>query len=216
MTKAPSLTQASADAGPTAIGKLTSNYTTFLKLLMTQLQNQDPSSPMDTNQFTTELVQFSSVEQQINTNSSLSQLIQLTQSGALLQGSALVGHNVAVSGIDMPVQNSAGHIQFMAQSAGPVTVSVYSSTGSHLGDSLVQAQKGVNPWDWNATDGSAVIQPDGAYKIVVRSTDSSGIKTDLPFTAIAKATGVTKNGTTLQLQLGTVTTDLANVQSVLN
>jgi flagellar basal-body rod modification protein FlgD len=216
MTKAPSLTQASADAGPTAIGKLTSNYTTFLKLLMTQLQNQDPSSPMDTNQFTTELVQFSSVEQQINTNSSLSQLIQLTQSGALLQGSALVGHNVAVSGIDMPVQNSAGHIQFTAQSAGPVTVSVYSSTGSHLGDSLVQAQKGTNPWDWNATDGSGVIQPDGAYKIVVRSTESSGIKTDLPFTAIAKATGVTKNGTTLQLQLGTVTTDLANVQSVLN
>src|SRR5689334_9099418 len=57
---------------------LSSNFGDFLNMLMTQLKNQDPSSPLDSNQFTQELVSFSSVEQQINTNNSLTQLIQLT------------------------------------------------------------------------------------------------------------------------------------------
>jgi flagellar basal-body rod modification protein FlgD len=216
VSKAPTPTQAASDTGSTALGKLTSNYSTFLKLLMTQLQNQDPSSPMDTNQFTTELVQFSSVEQQINTNSSLTQLIQLTQSGALLQSSALVGHSVAVSNSDMPVQNGTGKIQFTAPASGSVSVSVYDSTGRHMGDSLVQPTKGINEWSWKASDSNGKTQPDGPYKIVVRGIDTSGAISNLPFTAIGLATGVTKNGTTLQLQLGKMATDFSNVQAVLN
>ena len=215
-SKAPTAIQAASATGSTALGQLTGNYSTFLKLLMTQLKNQDPSSPMDTNQFTTELVQFSSVEQQINTNSSLTQLIQLTQSGALLQSSSLVGHNVSVSNSDMPVQNGAGKIQFTTAAAGPVAVSVYDSAGKHLGDKLVQASKGLNDWAWNATDATGTQQPDGAYKIVVQATDSAGATTSLPFNAIGLATGVAKNGTALRLQLGKITTDFGNVQSVLN
>ena len=73
--------QSSATAPQTglALTALSGNFGDFLKLLMTQLQHQDPTSPLDTNQFTSELVQFSAVEQQINTNTSLTKLIQLTQ-----------------------------------------------------------------------------------------------------------------------------------------
>ena len=66
-------TTATKSTGSAALNSLSANFGDFLKLLMTQLQNQDPTSPLDTNQFTTELVQFSSVEQQINTNTSLTQ-----------------------------------------------------------------------------------------------------------------------------------------------
>jgi flagellar basal-body rod modification protein FlgD len=76
---APASGNAVSQTGTTALGSLTSNFSDFLSLLMTQLQHQDPSSPMDASQFTSELVQFSSVEQQINTNGNLTQLIQLTQ-----------------------------------------------------------------------------------------------------------------------------------------
>src|SRR5512135_1938062 len=82
---------AAPPAGNTALTSLSANFGDFLKLRMTQLQNQDPTSPLDTNQFTTELVQFSSVEQQINTNTSLTQLIQLTQAGEVMQASAMTG-----------------------------------------------------------------------------------------------------------------------------
>src|SRR4029077_6144872 len=85
---------ASATANP--LVSLTSNFSDFLNLLMTQLRNQDPSSPMDANSFTSELVEFSSVEQQINTNTSLSQLIQLTQAADVTQATAILGKQVTV------------------------------------------------------------------------------------------------------------------------
>lgn len=202
--------------GNAALSKLTSNYSDFLKLLMTQLKNQDPTSPMDTNSFTTELVQFSSVEQQINTNTSLTQLIQLTQSGQLLQSSSMVGHTLAVSGTDMPVQNGTGRIQFSATSTRPVTVAVYDSAGTLLSDSAVNSTSGTNKWSWNATGPNGSKRPDGAYKVVVTGTDTTGASVALPFSVLGQATGVVRNGTALQLQMGAVTTDFANVQSVLD
>src|SRR5262249_10208809 len=68
-----------AAANSNAASQLAGNFDEFLKLLTTQLQHQDPLSPLDPNQFTQELVQFSSVEQQIQTNTSLSTLISLQQ-----------------------------------------------------------------------------------------------------------------------------------------
>src|ERR1051325_236388 len=59
--------------------QLSSNFDTFLTLLTTQLQNQDPLQPMDSNQFTQQLVEFSQVEQQINSNQNLESLISLTK-----------------------------------------------------------------------------------------------------------------------------------------
>lgn len=205
-----------AGSGSAAQGQLTTNYQTFLNLLMTQLQNQDPTTPMDTNQFTTELVQFSSVEQQINTNTSLTQLIQLTQSGELVQSSAMVGHTLAVANTDMPVQNGTGKIDFTATAPGQVTVAVSNSAGTLLGDSTVPVTKGPNTWSWNAVDANGNTQPDGAYKVVVTATDGAGASKVLPYDAIAKATGVVKNGSALQLQLGPVVTDFSNVQSVIS
>ena len=213
---APTAAQAAAATGSSAITALTGNYKTFLNMLMTQLKNQDPTSPMDTNQFTTELVQFSSVEQQINTNSSLTQLIQLTQSGDLLQSSAMVGHTVAAGNTDMPVQNGSGQIQFTAAGAGPVSVTVFDSAGKNLGTSAVTATAGVNAWSWNAQDSNGTTQPNGDYKVVVTSTNAAGTSTTLPTDAVGVATGVVANSGTLQLQMGAVTTDFSNVQAVLN
>ena len=118
----PTATQAASNA-------LSGNFQTFLQMLMTQLQNQDPTSPMDTNAFTSQLVQFSSVEQQINTNSSLTQLIQLTQASGVLQSTAMVGHRVSVTSDHLALQNGAASVQFTAPGAGPVAVAVYNDSG---------------------------------------------------------------------------------------
>jgi flagellar basal-body rod modification protein FlgD len=205
-----------SSSGSTALSSLTDNYQTFLNLLMTQLQNQDPTSPMDTNQFTTELVQFSSVEQQINTNTSLTSLIQLTQSGQVMQSSAMIGHTVTVNSTEMPVQNGTGQIRFTAASAGPVTISVFDSQGNSLGNSTVNAAKGTNAWSWNAVAGNGTTEPDGPYNVTVTSTDATGKSTSVPFVVVGTATGVTKNGSTMDLQMGETSVDFSNAQSVLN
>jgi len=97
-------------------------------MLMTQLQNQDPTSPLDTNQFTSELVQFSSVEQQINTNNSLTQLIQLTQAGEVMQSSAMMGKAVTVQSSQLALQNGQAAVNFTAPAAEPVSIVIGSPT----------------------------------------------------------------------------------------
>jgi flagellar basal-body rod modification protein FlgD len=202
--------------GTNALSQLSNNYNSFLTLLTTQLKNQDPTSPMDSNTFTTELVQFSSVEQQINTNTSLTQLIQLTQNTGVIQSSSMVGHKVALNTTTLPLQNGTAELQFTATGAQPATISIYDSKGINVGTSTVQSVAGTNTWNWNGTDGNGNTLPDGSYTAAVNSTDASGKSTALPFKVIGTATGVQKTGTTLSLQVGSLTTDFANVTSVLN
>src|SRR5882762_11294471 len=87
----PSSAQAAATAATPA---LAGNFNDFLKLLTTQLQHQDPTSPLDPNQFTQELVQFASVEQQIQTNTSLTSLISLQQNAQTTSALNFLGHSV--------------------------------------------------------------------------------------------------------------------------
>src|SRR5580698_3423462 len=125
----PSTGNAIAQTGTSALSSLSSNFSDFLSLLMTQLQNKDPTSPLDSNQFTSELVQFSSVEQQINTNTSLTQLIQLTQGGEVMQASAMTGKQVTVQSTQVPLQSGQGTINFTAPGVEPVAIAIYNSSG---------------------------------------------------------------------------------------
>ena len=72
---------APADATSKGIASLADNFNTFLALLTTQLKNQDPTSPLDSNQFTQQLVQMTGVEQQLNGNTLLKQLVANTSNG---------------------------------------------------------------------------------------------------------------------------------------
>ena len=77
---------------------LAGNFQTFLTLLTTQLQNQNPLDTLDTNQFTQQLVQFAGVEQQLKTNDSLSQLVTLQQTTQATQALGFVGKTAVVDG----------------------------------------------------------------------------------------------------------------------
>jgi flagellar basal-body rod modification protein FlgD len=199
-----------------ALSSLSSNFGDFLKLLMTQLQNQDPSSPLDTNQFTSELVQFSSVEQQINTNTSLTRLIQLTQAGEVMQGSSMTGKRVTVSSDHMPLQNGQGTIQFTAPAAEPVDIAIYNDSGAKLSDSMLMATKGSNTWTWNGTTSSGSTVPDGSYKVAVTGANADGTTSALTFSVIGTATGVQSQSNGMQLQLGALSVDFSKVQAVGN
>src|SRR5947207_10974286 len=78
--------------------RLADNFQTFLTLLTTQLKNQNPLDPLDTNQFTQQLVQFAQVEQQLKSNDQLSTLVALQKTAQQTQALAFVGMKVAVEG----------------------------------------------------------------------------------------------------------------------
>jgi flagellar basal-body rod modification protein FlgD len=195
---------------------LSSNFGDFLQMLMTQLQNQDPTSPMDTNEFTSELVQFSGVEQQINTNSSLTQLIQVTQGSEMMQAAAMDGKHITVQANQIALQNGTGTLNFTTSTAEPVAIAITNAAGQAVYSTTLTSTAGQNNWTWNGQDNNGNQLPDGAYNVAVEAANASGTATAVPFTVTGTATGVQSVNNTVQLQLGAVTVPFSAVQSVGN
>jgi flagellar basal-body rod modification protein FlgD len=201
-------------AGTTALSSLNGNFNNFLSLLMTQLKNQDPSSPMDSNQFTTELVQFSSVEQQISTNTSLTQLIQLGQANQIEQSASMLGKPVTATSSQLTLQNGASDINFNTKTAQPVAIAVYNSAGSQIQTASLTTTAGANSWKWNGQAADGTTMPDGAYSVTVTSLGANGTTAQVPFTVTGTATSVQNNAGTVQVQMGGLTLPFSSVQSV--
>jgi len=194
---------------------LTGNFDNFLRLLMTQLKNQDPTSPLDTNQFTSQLVQFSSVEQQINANANLKQLIQLTQGAQVLQASSVVGKHLVVTADHLPLQDGSGQVNFTVAAARPVAISITTDTGARIRDSVMNASAGDNRFVWDGRNNAGTRVPDGSYRIAVLGVNPDGTTAALPFTVQGLATGMSQQNNAVSLQMGTQPVAFTAVQQVL-
>jgi len=215
-TSSASTSSAISQTGTNALAGLSSNFSDFLSLLMTQLQNQDPSSPMDSNTFTTELVQFSGVEQQISTNSDLTSLIQLTQASQIEQSASMIGKPVTVTSSQLSLQNGTAAINFNTTAAEPVGIAVYNSTGAQVQTATLTSTAGANTWTWNGKNASGATMPDGAYSVTVNSIGTTGAASAVPFTVTGTATSVMNNAGTVQVQMGGLTLPFSSVDSVGN
>jgi flagellar basal-body rod modification protein FlgD len=169
-------TSTSATASTTGIDSNTiaGNFQTFLTLLTTQLQNQDPLSPLDTNQFTQQLVQFAQVEQQLKSNDELGQLVSLQQTAQNTQALELVGQTVGVTGSTAPLSNGQAtwNLQVPKPATGSVTIT--SSTGQTVFTGNYQMDAGNQPFVWDGKDNNGLQWPDGNYTLAVTAQDASG------------------------------------------
>ena len=209
-----STSSAIAQTGTTALGSLSDNFSSFLSLLTTQLQNQDPTSPLDSNQFTSELVQFTSVQQQIDTNSDLTQLIQLTQASQVEQSSALIGKPVTVTSSQLSLQNGTAAINFNTAASEPVGIAIFNTEGVQVQTASVTSSAGANTWTWNGQAANGITLPDGPYTVTVNAIGVSGATSAVPFTVTGTATSVQNNAGTVDLQLGGLTLPFSAVDSV--
>src|SRR5438552_9222139 len=105
---------------------LAGNFQTFLTLLTTQLQNQNPLDPLDTNQFTQQLVQFASVEQQLKTNDQLTTLVSLQQTAQSTQALTFVGKTAVVDGSTAALSNSSATWELNVPTNSNVNISITS------------------------------------------------------------------------------------------
>ncbi len=195
-----------------ASGSIAGNFNTFLTLLTTQMKNQDPTAPLDANQFTSQLVQFASVEQQINANTNLQTLIGLASSTALSQAASMVGHTVAVESASMPVQNGTGRLQFSLAAAQPLDISVANAAGAEVYRGTLAGVQGANAWTWDGKGSNGTRQPDGAYSVKLSASD--GAKTEVPFTVIGTVTGASASGATPSLSIGPLSVPMSAVRNV--
>jgi flagellar basal-body rod modification protein FlgD len=208
-TSANGTAASAAVSGTSTLTQLAGNFTDFLSLLTTQLQNQDPTSPMDTSQFTSQLVQFTGVAEQINTNQTLTQLLTATVSQQLTQASSLVGQQVTFTGGTLPLQNSTAKVDFQTTGAEPVQVAVSDASGNVVQTATVNAVAGANTWTWNGTGPNGTTLPDGAYTVAVTNAGTA-----VPFQAVGTVTGAEQANQSVQLMFGSTAVPFGNVVSL--
>jgi flagellar basal-body rod modification protein FlgD len=215
MTVAPTSSTGNSSAPPAAnsasntdpMNELSGNFSTFLTLLTAQLKNQDPTSPMDSNSFTQQLVMYSQVEQQIDTNTNLNTLIGQGVSNAALMTNSYLGKNVSVTnGMASLTQGAAGWTYNLASDAVKASMTVTNA----------DTDEGNHSFAWDGKDNSGNQQNDGAYTLSVTAVDSAG---NAVTTAIASAGTVTQidlTGTTPQLIIGNMEVGLSDIAAVAN
>jgi flagellar basal-body rod modification protein FlgD len=184
----------------------------FLKLLVTQLQNQDPLSPMDNAQLTSQIAQINTVSGIATLNTSVqglsSQFLQMQS----LQGASLVGKNVIVPGNKLDIADGTAQGGFeLTSAADAVKMEVLSPAGQVLDTVAMGAQSaGMHSFNWAA----------GSYTntsgLTFRITATSGATT-LTSTALMRDTvdAVSTSGSTLQLELDRAgTVDYSTVRAI--
>ena len=162
-------------------GTLAANFQTFLTLLTTQLQNQNPLDPLDTNQFTQQLVQFASVEQQLKTNDQLSTLVSLQQTTQSTQALGFVGKTAVVDGSAAAMSNSQAAWLLDVPKDSTVNISITNSAGQtvYSKDYAISAGDGQSfTWDGKGNDGTQ--WPAGYYTINASGKDTAGNNIGIP------------------------------------
>ncbi|MCV6576135.1 MAG: hypothetical protein OIF58_10405 [Cohaesibacter sp.] len=167
-------TNSSSAADQTA---LIGNYETFLTLLTTQLKNQSPLDPMDANQFTQQLVQYSSVEQQIKANKQMESLVAMTTATNALNSLKFVGQNVTLDGTHGTL--SAGQPlewKFTAPKEGTMDVIIRNLAGNVVRtEAGVDIKSGEQTYSWNGKTNDGAFLPSGSYKIEFKAKDKNDV-----------------------------------------
>ena len=170
-----SAANSAAAANALANTQIAGNFQSFLQLLTTQLQNQNPLSPLDTNQFTQQLVEFAGVQQQINTNDSLATLVSLQQTAQSTQALGFVGKTAIVKGNTAALTNSEAGWLLNVPTNSTVNISIANSAGVTVFSKDFAASAGDNQvFGWNGLGSDGTQQPDGNYTLSATAKDSNG------------------------------------------
>jgi len=165
-----------AAAAASAVGAptITQNFDKFLQLLTTQLKNQNPLDPLDTNQFTQQLVQFAQVEQQINMNQSLSALIALQTATQASAAMGFLGSTVVVNGDTSALTVGKATWSFSADRPATATVNIKNASGEVVFTETRTISAGRQDYTWNGRGTNGLAMPDGNYTISITAKDATG------------------------------------------
>ena len=204
-------------AATTAQGQLATNFDTFLQLLTTQLKNQDPTAPMDSTQFTQQLVMFSQVEQQIDTNNYLQNLISTVQGQSNNLAMSYLGRNVVLTNGNGVLSNgSADWTYGLANAASATTLTLTDSSGKVVYSTSGETAAGVHDLSWNGKDGNGIQLPDGMYTLTVSSTASDGTAVAASVASKGLVSGIDLSGSNPQLVIGSAEVPLSSATLVTN
>jgi flagellar basal-body rod modification protein FlgD len=192
----------------TATTGIADNFQTFLTLLTTQLQHQNPLDPLDTNQFTAQLVQFAGVEQQLKQNDQLKSLIAIEKGAQATQALVYVGNNVAVDGSSVKFDGSATW-NLNSPVAATAKLTITDATGQTAYSGNFSLNKGPSSFQWDGVGSDGTQWPAGTYKMTATYKDSAGAEVAVPteIQGIVDSVDLTASPPLLSIGGKTYTTD---------
>jgi flagellar basal-body rod modification protein FlgD len=219
-TQSPAAGTPGSAAGSSSMSQLSGNFNTFLTLLTSQLKNQDPTSPMDSNAFTQQLVMYSQVEQQIGTNTNLKTLIGqgTTQLGAY--ATSYLGKAVSVTNGNASLNNGAANWTYsLDTTASSNTLTVTDANNKIVYSGKGETGSGSHQFNWNGKDNNGNQLPDGTYKLTVsaKALDGAAVTSQVASAGLVSEIDMTSG--TPQLLIGGMKIglgDIANVANVTN
>jgi flagellar basal-body rod modification protein FlgD len=202
-----------ARSGP----RLPADLGTFLTLLTTQLRNQDPGKPMDTEQLTQQLVQFATVEQQLAGNQILQSLLNLQQAGQLAQSATLIGRRVTVESDTLPLQAGRAEVALPAAgSARRAVIEIRDSAGQLVRSETVTLGAEARRWIWDGRDARGTQRNDGAYRVTVAGRAEDGTAVPLASAVTGQVTGAARLDGALVLRMGAATVGFERLRELPN
>lgn len=156
-------------------GALADNFDTFLTLLTEQLKNQDPLSPLDSNEFVGQLVEFSGVEQQIAQNRNLESLIGLNAASSATSAVGFIGKEAEVLSTTAELSNGAATWDYATDTdAASVSLLVKDENGKIVFQTEGNAAAGNHNFVWDGEDNNGQALPDGLYDLEASALDANG------------------------------------------
>lgn len=161
-----------------AAKKLAQDMNTFLTMLTTQLKHQDPLSPMESNEFTNQLVQFANVEQAIATNTNLETLIGMQQQVQLANATGYVGQRIQAITNGLPLQGGQAEAAYTTPvDTSKVEITITDGSGAVVYNGIGDPGPGTHSFQWDGRGNDGTAQPDGTYKIKVEALSASDFDT---------------------------------------
>ena len=194
--------------------QIAGNFQQFLQLLTTQLKNQDPLSPLDTNQFTQQLVAFASVEQQLKTNTDLDQLVTLNKTSQATAALSFVGSQVTADGSTTQLKNGVAVWNITSPRPAAASVSIVDQNGNTVWTGQQTLDTGAQSYSWNGRTSTGAVAPDGLYTIQITAQDAAGQSVAVSTQYTGTVTGVDLSGSQPLLQVGSTYLTLSQVGSI--
>jgi flagellar basal-body rod modification protein FlgD len=199
-----------------AKSKLDDDLNQFLNLLVAQLQNQDPLDPMDANEFTSQLVQFASVEQQIFQNSNLEKLLNIQETSQISQMVDFIGNRVEFVSQKLPVENGSAEFTYtIPPGVRDATINIANSAGLNVYYNDASTNSGTHTFKWNGLDKNGNQLPEGIYTLLVSAKDAFDKLAGVKYTVFGTVTGAGVNDGETELFVGDdLGVDIENILSV--
>jgi flagellar basal-body rod modification protein FlgD len=195
---------------------LASNFDGFLKLLTAQLEHQDPLSPLDATQFTSQLVQFSTVEQALRTNSQLEKLTGLLETDSMTSALDFIGLDVGFEAeqLRLAETGNAGFTYQLARPAAEARITIRDARGAIVREAQADPGAGAHAFAWDGKGADGRRLPAGVYRVEVVARDEAGETVDAGYRMSGRVEGVETGSGGLRLLVGGVPVPLDRVRDV--